>query len=119
MGKKADMRDVLMRSARASHAVGVLCPDETALRFELAGDGACLAVADGVVRIGEDGRGDGPLVFVPDSLIADDPGQVDAVKRGLREEQCWTCQQVPLGRLGTRLPIAALQMDAQSDFILV
>src|SRR3990172_4550412 len=35
-----------------SHEVGVLCPDETALRFDLAGGGACLAVADGVVRLG-------------------------------------------------------------------
>lgn len=68
-----------------THEVGVLCPDETALRFELAGGGACLAVADGVVRIGEDARGDGPLAFVPDELIADTPGQVRAVKRGLRE----------------------------------
>jgi hypothetical protein len=66
-----------------SHAVGVLCPDETALRFELAGGGACLAVADGVVRLGEEARGDGPLRFVPDTLLADDPAQVESVKRGL------------------------------------
>ncbi|MDH3213630.1 MAG: hypothetical protein OEM05_14190 [Myxococcales bacterium] len=68
-----------------SHDVGALCPDETALRFDLAGGGACLAIADGVVRIGEEARGDGPLAFVPDSLIADEPAQVEAVKRGLRE----------------------------------
>ena len=68
-----------------SHEVGVLCPDETALRFDLAGGGACLAIADGVVRIGEEARGDGPLAFVPDSLIADEPAQVESVKRGLRE----------------------------------
>jgi len=68
-----------------SHEVGLLCPDETALRFDLAEGGACLAVADGVVRIGEAARGDGPLAFVPDSLIGDEPAQVEAVKRGLRE----------------------------------
>jgi hypothetical protein len=68
-----------------SHAVGVLCPDETALRFDLPGDHGCLAIADAVVRIGEEARGDGPLVFVPDSLLADDLEQVEPVKRGLRE----------------------------------
>lgn len=68
-----------------SHEVGVLCPDETALRFDLPGAGACLAVADGVVRIGEAARGDGPLCFVPDTLIADEPARVEAVKRGLRD----------------------------------
>jgi hypothetical protein len=41
-------------------------------------------VADGVVRIGEAGRGDGPLGFVPDSLLADEPEQVEPVKQGLR-----------------------------------
>jgi hypothetical protein len=57
-----------------SHEVGVLCPDETALRIAVA-EGV-LAVADGVVR-----DRDGPLVFVPDPLIGDDP---EAVKQGLR-----------------------------------
>jgi hypothetical protein len=57
-----------------SLAVGVLCPDETAFRIP---DGEpALAVADGVVR-----DRDGPLVFVPDPLLGDDP---EAVKRGLR-----------------------------------
>ena len=46
---------------------------------------ACLAVADGVVRLGEAGQGDGPLAFVPDSLLADEPADVEPVKRGLRE----------------------------------
>lgn len=68
-----------------SHKVGALCPDETALHFELAGSGACLALADGAVRIGEGARGDGPLCFVPDTLIADQPDQVEEVKRGLRD----------------------------------
>lgn len=56
-----------------SHPIGVLCPDETALRIPL-GAGA-LAVADGVVRDGA-----GPLAFVPDPLLGDDP---ERVKRGL------------------------------------
>ena len=56
-----------------SQAVGVLCPDETAFRIPIA-DGA-LAIADGVVR-----DGDGPLSFVPDALLGDDP---EGVKRGL------------------------------------
>jgi len=75
-----------------SHEVGVLCPDETALRFDLAAGGACLAVADGVVRIGEAARGDGPLAFVPDVLIADDPEQVESVKRGLRDVYRRLCE---------------------------
>lgn len=57
-----------------SHEVGVLCPDETA--FRIPGVEPALAVADGVVRDGE-----GPLAFVPDPLLGDDP---EAVKRGLR-----------------------------------
>jgi hypothetical protein len=57
-----------------SHEVGVLCPDETALRIPI-GDGV-LAVADGVVR-----DGDGPLVFVPDPLLGEEP---EEVKRGLK-----------------------------------
>jgi hypothetical protein len=57
-----------------SYEVGALCPDETALRVPVA-EGA-LAIADGVVR-----DGDGPLVFVPDFLIGEDP---EGVKAGLR-----------------------------------
>jgi hypothetical protein len=75
-----------------SHPVGVLCPDETALCFELPGGSACLAVADGVVRIGENARGDGPLGFVPDTLIAAEPAQVEAVKRGLRAAYRGLCE---------------------------
>jgi hypothetical protein len=75
-----------------SHEVGVLCPDETALRFALPEGGACLALADAVVRIGEDARGDGPLAFVPDVLIADQPDQVDSVKRGLRQAMARLCE---------------------------
>jgi hypothetical protein len=75
-----------------SHAVGVLCPDETALRFALPGDGTCLAIADGVVRIGEGARGDGPLCFVPDFLLADDASEVEPVKRGLRDAYARLCE---------------------------
>ncbi len=57
-----------------SHEVGVLCPDETALRIPL-GAGA-LAIADGVVR-----DGGGPLTFVPDPLLGDEP---DEIKKGLK-----------------------------------
>ena len=57
-----------------SHEVGVLCPDETALRIPL--DAGVLAVADGVVR-----DGDGPLSFVPDPLLGEEP---ERIKQGLR-----------------------------------
>jgi hypothetical protein len=56
-----------------SHEVGILCPDETA--FRIPGAEPALAVADGIIR-----DGDGPLAFVPDPLLGDDPA---AVKRGL------------------------------------
>jgi hypothetical protein len=58
-----------------SYEVDAICPDETALRVPVAA--GALAVADGVVR-----DGDGPLAFVPDELMGDDP---EAVKRGLRQ----------------------------------
>jgi hypothetical protein len=58
-----------------AHAVGVICPDETAILIPR-GDGV-LAVADGVVR-----RGDSPLGFVPDEYLGDD---AEAIKRGLRK----------------------------------
>lgn len=57
-----------------SHEIGALCPDETALRLAI-GSGV-LAVADGVVR-----DADGPLSFVPDPLLGEDP---EAVKQGLQ-----------------------------------
>lgn len=74
-----------------SHEVGVLCPDETALRFDLPDGRGCLAIADAVVRIGEQARGDGPLAFVPDSLLVDDPAELEPVKRGLREALLRLC----------------------------
>jgi hypothetical protein len=58
-------------------ALGAICPDETALHIA---DCNALVIADGVVKGGEYG-GDGPLGFVPDSLM-DDP---EETKRGLLE----------------------------------
>jgi len=54
--------------------IGAICPDETAFRIPRV---RALAVADGVVR-----DGDGPLSFVPDEYIGDDPASVKAgIKR--------------------------------------
>ncbi len=58
-----------------AEAVGAICPDESAL-FE-PGQRA-LFIADGIVRGGPAG-GNGPIGFVPDSLMDDPP----ATKRGL------------------------------------
>jgi hypothetical protein len=57
-----------------THEVGALCPDETALRIPM--EGGVLAIADGVIR-----HGDGPLTFVPDVLLGDDP---EAIKQALK-----------------------------------
>jgi len=82
-GPDGEIRDLGVRGFRAgdelpggvrSLEIGVLCPDESA--FLVPGTEPALATADGVVR-----DGDGPLVFVPDPLLGDDP---EAVKRGLR-----------------------------------
>jgi hypothetical protein len=54
--------------------VGVICPDETALH--IVGSRA-VALADGAIRARE-----GPLTFVPDGYLGDDP---EGIKRGLRE----------------------------------
>jgi len=56
--------------------VGALCPDECALL--LPGVHA-LAVADGVIRDGQ-----GPLEFVPDSLLASTRAEAEDIKRALR-----------------------------------
>lgn len=53
--------------------VGAICPDETALF--IARHGGILALADGLVRMA------GPLSFVPDEYMGDDP---QAVKQKLR-----------------------------------
>jgi hypothetical protein len=55
--------------------VGNICPDETALYLPWA---RTLAFADGLVRM----PFDGPLGFVPDMLMGDDP---PAVKAGLKQ----------------------------------
>jgi hypothetical protein len=55
--------------------IGALCPDEGALY--IARDGGCVALGDGCIR-----QHDGPLQFVPDRFMGDDP---DAVKSGLRK----------------------------------
>jgi hypothetical protein len=70
-----DPGDELPGGARALE-IGVLGPDESAIL--LLGVRAA-AVADGVVR-----RGNGPLSFVPDDLLVDDPKDADRVKRGLK-----------------------------------
>ena len=67
--------DVLPGEVRA-FKIGILCPDESALllpRFRAA------AVADGVIR-----EGNGPLSFVSDEYLVDNPSQAERVKRGLK-----------------------------------
>ena len=54
--------------------IGALCPDESALFISR--DGGSIALADGVVRVD-----DGPLKFVPDFLLGDEP---ESVKAGLK-----------------------------------
>jgi hypothetical protein len=54
--------------------VGVICPDDTALLIPR--EDGVLAVADGVIRMN-----DGPLTFVPDQFMGDDP---EGVKNGLK-----------------------------------
>jgi hypothetical protein len=58
-----------------AHEVGAICPDETALEVPSV---RALALGDGLVRFD---RLDGPLGFVPDRLLGDDP---EGVKAGLR-----------------------------------
>jgi hypothetical protein len=57
-----------------AHEVGAICPDETALEIQSA---RAVALADGLVRFESP---DGPMGFVPDSLLGDDP---EGVKAGL------------------------------------
>jgi hypothetical protein len=91
-----------------SHPVGVICPDETALWLPVAG--GALAVADGVVR--DHG---GPLSFVPDALLGDDPA---AVKRGLREVYAGLCRRLTFDALllAHGLPIVRGGCDALAAF---
>jgi hypothetical protein len=57
-----------------AHHIGALSDDEYAVEVPRE---RALALADGVIR-----RGDGPLAFVPDGLMGDDP---EADKRGLAD----------------------------------
>lgn len=68
-----DHGDELPGGVRAL-AVGVLCPEETALYLPQAG--GLLAIGDAIIRH------DGKLGFVPDAYMGEDP---EGVKRGLRE----------------------------------
>jgi hypothetical protein len=54
--------------------IGSICPDEGALY--IGREGGCVVLADGCIRMK-----DGPLQFVPDSLLGDDP---EGVKNGLK-----------------------------------
>ncbi len=65
--------DTLPGNVRAIE-IGSICPDEGTLYIER--EGGCVVLADGCVRMD-----DGPLQFVPDSMLGDDP---DAVKAGLK-----------------------------------
>lgn len=73
-----------------AHEVGVLCPDESALHLAI-GPGA-LAVADGVIRAGDDGA----LGFVPDSLLGDDPVRI---RRGLAAAYRRLCDELEFDAL--------------------
>jgi hypothetical protein len=70
-----DDGDTLPGDIRAVE-IGVICPDESAVVIPRA---RAAAVADGVVR-----RGNGPLTFVSDDLLVDDPRDAPRVKRALK-----------------------------------
>jgi hypothetical protein len=59
----------LLPGGIAACELGGICPDDTALHLP---DVRALAIADGVVRGGPHGQ-NGPLGFVPDSLMGDPP----------------------------------------------
>jgi hypothetical protein len=67
-----------------AHEVGAICPDDAAI--ELREGAGVLAFADGLMH--HDGR----LHFVSDGLIADDPLEVEGVKRGLRASLARLCE---------------------------
>jgi hypothetical protein len=70
--------------------IGVLCPDEMALHY--ARDRGFLLVADGVMRPG----GDGPLSFMPDHLLGDEP---EAVKEGLARRYAEVAEEIEFDTL--------------------
>jgi hypothetical protein len=59
-----------------AHEIDAICPDETGLEIPSV---RAVALADGLVRFS---ALDGPLGFVPDGLMGDDP---EAVKEGLHD----------------------------------
>ena len=59
--------------------VGGICPDETALRIDIAG--GTIAFADGVIRP----PGGGPLMFVPDQLMGEPERDKEALRRALSQ----------------------------------
>jgi len=67
--------DTLPGGARV-FKIGILCPDESALLLPCV---QAVAVADGVIR-----EGNGPLKFVSDEYLVDDPSHAERVKRGLK-----------------------------------
>ena len=70
-----DDGDTLPGGIRAVE-IGVICPDESAVVIPRA---RAAALADGAVR-----NGNGPLTFVSDELLVDDPRDAPSVKRGLK-----------------------------------
>ncbi|HMD51114.1 MAG TPA: hypothetical protein VKG62_00255 [Solirubrobacteraceae bacterium] len=68
-----------------------ICPDETALYL---GEQRAVSLADGVVRGGPPGQ-EGPLGFVPDSLMDDPP----ATKRGLISGCAWILDELDFDHL--------------------
>ena len=92
-----------------AHEVGVLTPEETAVHLAGEGGGA-LAFADAVVR-----RGNGPLAFVSDPLLGDDPA---AIKEGLRATFRRLCDEVEFDALlmAHGAPIATGGMSALRTF---
>jgi hypothetical protein len=87
-----------------AHAVGVLTPEETAVRVD-AGDGALL-FADSVIR-----GPHGDLGFVPDELLGEDS---QAIKQGLRAAFRRLAQEAPFDTLllahGRPVPTGARSM---------
>lgn len=63
--------------------IGVISPDETAL--VLSKPAGVVALADGVIRMGA-----GPLGFVPDEYMGDDP---EAIKTGLKKAMGSLCER--------------------------
>jgi hypothetical protein len=72
-----------------AYGIGAICPDETALAIP---SRVAVVIADGVVR----GRGDeGPLGFVPDSLMDDPP----ETRRGLLDAYGRMCAELEFEHL--------------------